>query len=80
LFKGDTITIPTDNMLQAGIGATRGDDVYRDDQATIDLEERIARLTGKEAGLFVPSGTMSNRKLDFPPWNARCSHNITKAL
>lgn len=61
-FAGDTITIPTDSMLVAGIQASRGDDVYHDDEATSALEKRIAKLTGKEAALFVVSGTMSNRE------------------
>ncbi|KAH8090382.1 putative threonine aldolase [Filobasidium floriforme] len=60
-FRSDTITVPTDSMLVAGIKASRGDDVYRDDPATIELENRIANLTGKEAGLFLVSGTMSNQ-------------------
>jgi 7-keto-8-aminopelargonate synthetase-like enzyme len=50
-------------MLLAGVQASRGDDVYHDDAATTALEDRIAKLTGKEAGLFVVSGTMSNREL-----------------
>lgn len=41
--------------------ATRGDDVYREDPTTISLEERVARLCGKEAGAFGQSGTMTNR-------------------
>ncbi len=49
-------------MLQAGLEASRGDDVYRDDYSTIDLEKRIAKLAGKEDGMFVVSGTMSNRE------------------
>jgi threonine aldolase len=44
--------------------ATRGDDVYRECQTTISLEERVAKLTGKEAGAFGQSGTMTNR--EFP--------------
>lgn len=60
-FRSDTITIPTDSMLVAGIQASRGDDVYHDDEATAALEKRIAKLTGKEAALFVVSGTMSNQ-------------------
>jgi threonine aldolase len=46
----------------AGLQASRGDDVYREDDATIALEQRIARLTGKEDAMFVISGTASNRK------------------
>jgi threonine aldolase len=53
-------------MLVAGIQATRGDDVYHDDPATTHLENRVASLTGKEAGLFLVSGTMSNREFRKP--------------
>ena len=42
--------------------ASVGDDVYKQDRATNDLQARIAKLAGKEAALFVVSGTMSNRK------------------
>jgi hypothetical protein len=44
---GDAVTIPTDAQLMAGLQASRGDDVYREDETTIALEQRIARLTGK---------------------------------
>ena len=47
---------------EAGLQASRGDDVYNEDSSTRALEERIAKLTGKEAGMFVVSGTMSNRE------------------
>lgn len=67
LHSGDTITVPTDSMLVAGIQASRGDDVYHDDKATTDLERRIATLTGKECGLFLVSGTMSNRESSTDP-------------
>jgi threonine aldolase len=46
----------------AGLKATRGDDVYRECKTTIALEERVARLCGKESGAFGSSGTMTNRK------------------
>jgi threonine aldolase len=62
VLPGDTLTIPTDAMLLAGLSASRGDDVYREDTATAALESRVARLAGKEAGLFLVSGTMSNRE------------------
>lgn len=60
---GDTKTIPSDAQLLAAMKATRGDDVYREDPTTIALEQRVARLCGKEAGAFGYSGTMTNRKL-----------------
>lgn len=58
---GDTITIPTDAQLMAALRATRGDSVYEEDEDTKALEQRIARLTGKEDCLFAVSGTMTNR-------------------
>ena len=45
----------------AGLKATRGDDVYHEDETTAALEDRIARMTGKEAAMFCVSGTMTNR-------------------
>lgn len=48
-------------MIVAGLSASRGDDVYRDDPTTAALEARVARLAGKEEGLFLVSGTMSNQ-------------------
>jgi threonine aldolase len=54
--------MPTDAQIMTGMQASRGDDVYREDEATIALEQRIARLTGKEDAMFVISGTASNRK------------------
>lgn len=61
--SADTITIPDDEMLRLMATASVGDDVYKQDRATNDLQARIAKLAGKEAALFVVSGTMSNRKL-----------------
>ncbi|KAM0750722.1 aromatic amino acid beta-eliminating lyase/threonine aldolase [Meredithblackwellia eburnea MCA 4105] len=60
-FRTDTITIPTDDMFQAWLEASRGDDVYKEDDTTKELEEYVARITGKEAALFCVSGTMSNQ-------------------
>ncbi|GHJ84499.1 hypothetical protein NliqN6_0901 [Naganishia liquefaciens] len=60
-FRSDTITMPTDAQVMTGLQASRGDDVYREDEATIALEQRIARLTGKEDAMFVISGTASNQ-------------------
>jgi len=45
----------------AALRATRGDSVYEEDEDTKALEQRIARLTGKEDCLFAVSGTMTNR-------------------
>src|SRR6202162_5723967 len=60
-LRSDTVTRPTPAMRAAMAGAEVGDDVFHDDPTVIRLEERVARLLGKEAALFVPSGTMSNQ-------------------
>jgi threonine aldolase len=59
-LRSDTVTQPTLEMRQAMANAKVGDDVYRDDPTVNELEEFAAELIGKEAGLFVPSGTMAN--------------------
>jgi threonine aldolase len=56
------MTIPTDAQLLFALRASRGDDVYMEDEATSDLERRLAKLAGKEAALFAVSGTMTNRE------------------
>jgi threonine aldolase len=60
-FRSDTVTKPTSDMLQAMLTAEVGDDVYNDDPSVHQLEKRVAKLCGKEAGLFVCSGVMSNQ-------------------
>src|SRR5438128_6933956 len=60
-LRSDTVTRPTTSMRAAMATAEVGDDVFRDDPSVIRLEERVAALLGKEAALFVPSGTMSNQ-------------------
>ncbi len=59
-FRSDTVTRPTPAMRQAMAEAEVGDDVLGDDPTVKRLEEMAAELLGKEAGLFVPSGTMGN--------------------
>jgi threonine aldolase len=59
-LRSDTVTRPTPEMRRAMAEAEVGDDVFRDDPTVIALEARAAELTGKEAGLFVASGTMGN--------------------
>ena len=59
-LRSDTVTHPTPEMRRAMAEAELGDDVFGDDPTVIALEERAAELTGKEAGLFVASGTMGN--------------------
>ena len=59
-LRSDTVTKPTPEMRRAMAAAEVGDDVLGDDPTVIALEERAAELLGKEAGLFVASGTMGN--------------------
>ncbi len=57
----DTVTKPSQGMLNAMIKAKVGDDVFREDPTVIELEERLAGMFGQEAGLFCPSGCMCNQ-------------------
>ena len=59
-LRSDTVTKPTLEMREAMAEAEVGDDVYRDDPTVNRLEELAAGMLGKEAALFVPSGTMGN--------------------
>jgi threonine aldolase len=60
-LRSDTLTRPTPEMRRAMADAEVGDDVYGEDPTVRRLEESFAELVGKEAGLFVPSGTMANQ-------------------
>jgi threonine aldolase len=59
-LRSDTVTQPTSAMRQAMAAAPVGDDVFGDDPSVRALQDRMAALTGKEAALFMPSGTQSN--------------------
>ena len=59
-LRSDTVTHPTETMRRAMASAEVGDDQYREDPTVTRLEERAAELFGKEAALFVSSGTMGN--------------------
>ena len=59
-LRSDTVTKPTPEMREAMAEAEVGDDVYRDDPTVNRLEELAAEMLGKEAAIFVPSGTMGN--------------------
>jgi threonine aldolase len=59
-LRSDTVTRPTPAMRRAMAEAEVGDDVYREDPTVNRLEQRAAEIMGKEAGLFVPTGTMGN--------------------
>lgn len=60
-LRSDTVTLPTQQMREAMARAQVGDDVYGDDPTIHELEARSAALLGKEAGMFVPSGTFGNQ-------------------
>ena len=60
-LRSDTVTVPSEAMRRAMAAAAVGDDVYREDPTVERLQETVAALLGKEAALFVPSGTMSNQ-------------------
>ena len=60
-LRSDTVTWPTDEMREAMAKAPVGDDVYGDDPTVRELELYAASLAGKEAALFVPSGTFGNQ-------------------
>jgi threonine aldolase len=60
-FRSDVMTRPTTRMLEAIAATTLQDDVYMEDPTSNDLESFIADLTGKQAALFVLSGTMGNQ-------------------
>jgi len=59
-LRSDTVTKPTSAMRQVMAAAEVGDDVFGDDPTVNKLQEKVAELLGKEAALFVPSGTMAN--------------------
>ena len=59
-MRSDTVTVPTPAMRAAMANAEVGDDVYGEDPTVNRLEDLSAHMMGKEAGLFVPSGTMGN--------------------
>ena len=60
-LRSDTVTRPSQAMRQAMATAEVGDDVYSDDPTVNSLEERVAALFGKEAGVFTPTGSLANQ-------------------
>jgi threonine aldolase len=60
-LRSDTVTRPSKAMLDAMFSAKVGDDVFNEDPTVIELEDRTAAMFGQEAGLFCPSGTMTNQ-------------------
>lgn len=59
-LRSDTVTLPCNEMRKIMAEAIVGDDVYSEDKSVNELEEKCAKYFGKEAGLFVVSGTMGN--------------------
>ncbi|KAI9152047.1 l-allo-threonine aldolase [Paramyrothecium foliicola] len=77
--SSDTMTTPTPSMLAAITSCTLRDDVWNEDPSTMNLEAHVAQLTGKEAGIFVSSGTQGNllslrTLLKQPPHGLLCDH------
>ena len=64
-LRSDTVTVPTEEMRKAMFEAVVGDDVYGDDATINELERLAAERFGKEAALFLPTGTMSNQTAVF---------------
>lgn len=78
-FRSDTFTTPTVNVVSALLNATLGDAVYNEDQTTLDLEAKVAKIAGMEAGLYCVSGTLLNQlalrvNLLQPPHAVLCDH------
>ena len=60
-LRSDTVTRPSEQMREAMAQSPVGDDVYGDDPTVNSLEERVAALFGKEAGVFTPTGSLANQ-------------------
>lgn len=60
-LRSDTVTRPSQEMRAAMMSAEVGDDVYSDDPTVNSLEDRVAKLFGKEAAIFTPSGSLANQ-------------------
>ena len=78
-FRSDTFTTPTASMINSLATTTLGDAVYNEDSKTIELEKKVAEMTGKEAGLYCVSGTLSNQlamrvNLMQPPYSVMCDY------
>jgi threonine aldolase len=77
-FRSDTVTHPTKKMRKAMAEAEVGDDVLGDDPTVQKLESLAAEITGKEAGLFCPSGTMAN-SVAVKAWTRELDEVIVEA-
>jgi len=77
-FRSDTVTRPTAAMRKAMAEAVVGDDVLGDDPTVLRLESLAAEVMGKEAGLFIPSGTMGN-SVAVKAWTRELEEVIVEA-
>ncbi|HHF51959.1 MAG TPA: threonine aldolase, partial [Candidatus Aminicenantes bacterium] len=77
-FRSDTVTKPTPEMRKAMAEAVVGDDVLGDDPTVKKLESLAAALMGKQAALFVPSGTMGN-SIAIKAWTRELDEVIIEA-
>lgn len=77
-FRSDTVTRPTKNMRKAMAEAVVGDDVLGDDPTVNKLESMVAKIMGKEAALYVPSGTMAN-SITVKAWTNELDEVIVEA-
>src|SRR5690349_16009032 len=71
-LRSDTVTRPSSAMLEAMMNASVGDDVFGDDLTVKALEKKCAEMLGMDAGVFCPSGTMTNQiaiKLHTQPFD-----------
>lgn len=78
-FRSDTFTTPTSSMILSLSKSSLGDSVYKEDDSTTKLENKVADFAGKEAGLFCVSGTLSNQlglrvNLIQPPYSILCDN------
>lgn len=77
-FRSDTVTRPTEEMRRAMAEAEVGDDVLGDDPTVLRLEAAAARIMGKPAGLFLPTGTMGN-SVAVKAWTTELDEVIVEA-
>ncbi|XP_030558899.1 probable low-specificity L-threonine aldolase 2 [Drosophila novamexicana] len=79
-LRSDTVSLPTPEMRERMAAAVVGDDVYGEDPTVAELQAKTAAIFGKEAGLFVPSGTMGNLLAVMVHCNRRGSEAIVGDL
>lgn len=82
-LRSDTVTKPSPAMRAVMAAAEVGDDVFQDDPTVNLLEERVAEILGKEAALYVPSGTMGNQlclKAHSKPGDSVIAHSMAHIL